>query len=76
LVFPKCILVDIPIIHKFIFKQKKFSIQKKPVTKKNNYYDKEKLYQNIMKLQTSLNILKQKYQKKMENDKQAREIEI
>ena len=56
--------------------KKNFSFKKKPVTKKNNYYDKEKLYQNMMKLQTSLNILNQKYQKqKMENDKQAREIE-
>ena len=56
--------------------KKNFSFKKKPITNKNNYYDKEKLYQNMMKLQTSLNILNQKYQKqKMENDKQAREIE-
>ena len=56
--------------------KKNFSFKKKPITSKNNYYDKEKLYQNMMKLQTSLNILNQKYQKqKMENDKQAREIE-
>ena len=56
--------------------KKNYSFKKKDATKKNNYYDKEKLYQNMMKLQTSLNILNQKYQKqKMENDKQAKEIE-
>ena len=56
--------------------KKNFSFKKKPQEKHNNYYDKEKLYQNMMKLQTSLNILNQKYQKqKMENDKQAKEIE-
>ena len=56
--------------------KKNFSFKKKDEAKKNNYYDKEKLYQNMMKLQTSLNILNQKYQKqKMENDKQAKEIE-
>ena len=53
-----------------------FSFKKKTSHNKNNYYDKEKLYQNMMKLQTSLNVLKQKYHKqKLENDKQAKEIE-
>ena len=53
-----------------------FSFRKKTSHNKNNYYDKEKLYQNMMKLQTSLNILNQKYHKqKLENDKQAKEIE-
>ena len=56
--------------------KKNYSFRKKDDNKKTNYYDKEKLYQNMMKLQTSLNILNQKYQKqKMENDKQAKEIE-
>ena len=56
--------------------KKNYSFKKKDDNKKTNYYDKEKLYQNMMKLQTSLNILNQKYQKqKMENDKQAKEIE-
>ena len=56
--------------------KKNYSFRKKDENKKTNYYDKEKLYQNMMKLQTSLNILNQKYQKqKMENDKQAKEIE-
>ena len=56
--------------------KKNFSFKKKATNKNNNYYDKEKLYQNMMKLQTSLNILNQKYLKqKMENDKQAKEIE-
>ena len=56
--------------------KKNFSFKKKISQNKNNYYDKEKLYQNMMKLQTSLNILNQKYHKqKLENDKQAKEIE-
>ena len=56
--------------------KKNYSFKKKTMQYKNNYYDKEKLYQNMMKLQTSLNILNQKYHKqKLENDKQAKEIE-
>ena len=56
--------------------KKNYSFKKKTMQYKNNYYDKEKLYQNMMKLQTSLNVLNQKYHKqKLENDKQAKEIE-
>ena len=56
--------------------KKNFSFKKKSNKKGNNYYDKEKLYQNMMKLQVSLNNMNLKYHKqKMENDKQAKEIE-
>jgi len=56
--------------------KKNFSFKKKLNKKGNNYYDKEKLYQNMMKLQVSLNNMNMKYHKqKMENDKQAKEIE-
>ncbi len=56
--------------------KKNYSYKKKLARYKNNYYDKEKLYQNMMKLQNSLNVLNQKYHKqKLENDKQAKEIE-
>ena len=55
--------------------KKNFSFKKKPSSKANNYYDKEKLYQNMVKLQSSLNMMNLKYHKqKMENDKQAKEI--
>ena len=56
--------------------KKNFSFKKKSNKKGNNYFDKEKLYQNMVKLQISLNNMNMKYHKqKMENDKQAREIE-
>ena len=56
--------------------KKNFSFKKKLNNKGNNYYDKEKLYQKMMKLQTTLNNMNLKYHKqKMENDKQAKEIE-
>ena len=56
--------------------KKNFSFKKNLNKKGNNYYDKEKLYQKMMKLQISLNDMNLKYHKqKMENDKQAKEIE-
>ena len=56
--------------------KKNFSFKKNINKKGNNYYDKEKLYQNMMKLQRTLNNMNLKYHKqKMENDKQAKEIE-
>ena len=56
--------------------KKNFSFKKKANNKGNNYFDKEKLYQNMVKLQISLNNINMKYHKqKMENDKQAKEIE-
>ena len=56
--------------------KKNFSFKKNLSKKGNNYYDKEKLYQKMMKLQISLNDMNLKYHKqKMENDKQAKEIE-
>ena len=56
--------------------KKNFSFKKKPNNKGNKYFDKEKLYQNMVKLQISLNNINMKYHKqKMENDKQAKEIE-
>ena len=56
--------------------KKNFSFKKNLNKKGNNYFDKEKLYQNMMKLQVSLNNMNLKYHKqKMENDKQAKEIE-
>ena len=56
--------------------KKNFSFKKNTPLNNNNYFDKEQLFQNMMKLQTSLNVLNQKYHKqKIENDKQAKEIE-
>jgi len=56
--------------------KKNFSYKKSAPINNNNYFDKEQLFQNMMKLQTSLNVLNQKYHKqKIENDKQAKEIE-
>ena len=56
--------------------KKNFSFKKSAAINNNNYFDKEQLFQNMMKLQTSLNVLNQKYHKqKIENDKQAKEIE-
>ena len=56
--------------------KKNFSFKKNTSINNNNYFDKEQLFQNMMKLQTSLNVLNQKYHKqKIENDKQAKEIE-
>ena len=56
--------------------KKNFSFKKKPSNKGNKYFDKEKLYQRMVKLQISLNNINMKYHKqKMENDKQAKEIE-
>jgi hypothetical protein len=56
--------------------KKNFSFKKNTNNKGNNYFDKEKLYQNMVKLQISLNNMNMKYHKqKMENDKQAKEIE-
>ena len=56
--------------------KKNFSFKKSAALNSNNYFDKEQLFQNMMKLQTSLNILNKKYNKqKIENDKQAKEIE-
>ena len=56
--------------------KKNYSYKKSTPIKNNNYFDKEQLFQNMMKLQTSLNVLNQKYHKqKIENDKQAKEIE-
>ena len=56
--------------------KKNFSYKKSTPIKNNNYFDKEQLFQNMMKLQTSFNVLNQKYHKqKIENDKQAKEIE-
>ena len=53
-----------------------YSFKKKATINQNDYFDKEQLLKNMIKLQTSLNVLNQKYHKqKMENDKQAKEIE-
>jgi len=56
--------------------KKNFTYKKSAPINNNNYFDKEQLFQNMMKLQTSLNVLNQKYHKqKIENDKQAKEIQ-
>ena len=56
--------------------KKNYSYKKSAPINNNNYFDKEQLFQSMMKLQTSLNVLNQKYHKqKIENDKQAKEIE-
>ena len=56
--------------------KKNYSYKKSTPINNNNYFDKEQLFQSMMKLQTSLNVLNQKYHKqKIENDKQAKEIE-
>ena len=56
--------------------EKNYSFTKKKKAKNNNYFDKEQLFQNLIKLQISFNELNQKYKKqKIENDKQSKEIE-
>jgi len=56
--------------------KKNYSFKKKASTNNNNYFDKEQLFQKMVKLQNSLNVLNQKFNKqKIENDKQAKEIE-
>ena len=57
--------------------KKNFTYAPKPKTKQhsNEYYEKEQLFDRVMKLQTELNTLKQKYKKKViENDKCVKEI--
>ena len=52
-----------------------YSLKHKPKQHINEYYEKEQLFDRVMKLQTELNTLKQKYTKQMiENDKNMKEI--
>ena len=50
-------------------------IWKKKKNKENKYYEKEQLFDRVLKLQTALNILNKKYKiQKIENTKQSKEI--
>ena len=52
-----------------------YAMKQKPKQRSNEYYEKEQLFDRVMKLQSALNTLNQKYSKQLiENDKCVKEI--